>query len=227
MSVSHSVYILTEREFRFLFHACITTCPFLQIQVIRIRADMFRSYRCEHGGRIKGDRDGTSSMTASLDVRLGWATWSWLRPCTEVVTQLVGRATQLRAWGIVQQPAGAADPRGASPAIDDFLLKVSECLARNFCGLMARSYTLWMGGIYTYVRVLSEDPNDVQNAVRRASMLFPRILALKKLLSTSVCHPEVIAFGATFLWMDSIVYMELLGALAMGSIDAAKVASSP
>ena len=140
MSVSHSVYILTEREFRFLFHACITTCPFLQIQVLRIRADMFRSYRCEHGGRIKGDRDGTSSMTASLDVRLGWATWSWLRPCTEVVTQLVGRATQLRAWGIVQQPAGAADPRGASPAIDDFLLNVA-LLARSTRGASSHRST--------------------------------------------------------------------------------------
>lgn len=175
---------------------------------------MLRLYREYHAERIKLDRSGDSSITTSLRMRVAWASGTWLTQCDEVFRSLSDGASLIK-WGVLQRD-------GAS---DQFLAETCECIARNFCGLMARSYSLWSGGVYTFVRVLSDNPSVMEAAVRRARALFPRVLSLDRLLGTEVCHPDIKAFGARFLWLGNVLYRELLGVLAMGSLDAAKVLS--
>jgi hypothetical protein len=106
--------------------------------------------------------------------------------------------------------------------VDEFLLETVETMSRTFCGLTARGLCLWQGGVYTMVKLLSEDPGLVQEAVRRAELLWPRILALDTLLATPGCPAGVRAFGARFLWLDGVVYRELLCLLSEGQLEFAR-----
>ena len=95
-------------------------------------------------------------------------------------------------------------------------------MSRTFCGLTARGLCLWQGGVYTMVKLLSEDPSQVQEAVQRAQLLWPRILALEALLATVGCPKGVRAFADRFLWFDGVVYRELLCLLSEGHLEFAR-----
>jgi hypothetical protein len=136
----------------------------------------------------------------------------------------------LRAQAAAAEPADSPDPllAAADPSsvsvdrVDEFLLETVETMSRTFCGLTARGLCLWQGGVYTMVKLLSEDPGLVQEAVRRAELLWPRILALETLLATPGCPAGVRAFGARFLWLDGVAYRELLCLLSEGQLEFAR-----
>jgi hypothetical protein len=167
----------------------------------------------------------------------------------DMVGQLSGPRTSLRQWGVIRAApssvfldpvsslpalaaAAAQEPSTASPdpllaapvqdTVDEFLLETMETMSRTFCGLTARGLCLWQGGVYTMVKLLSQDPGLVQEAVRRAQLLWPRILALETLLATRGCPAGVRAFADRFLWFDGVVYRELLCLLSEGHLEFAR-----
>lgn len=107
--------------------------------------------------------------------------------------------------------------------VDEFLLQTAETMSRTFCGLTARALCLWQGGVYNMVKLLSEDPALQQEAIQRAQLLFPRILALEELMSSGQCPVGVKLFADRFLWIEGVAYRELLGMLSEGHVEFAKV----
>jgi hypothetical protein len=208
-------------------------------QVLQIRLDLFARYRLEHGLRIQQDRSGRGAIAVSITTRLGWATSDWIGVLNHMVGQFTGPDSSLRAWGVIKAPlrapepstaapdaaAAAVDPLSAAPGparVDDFLLQTLETMSRTFCGLITRGLCLWQGGVYNMVKLLSEDQAIQLEAIRRAQLLFPRILALEKLLAATGCPAPVRAFANRFLWFDGVVYRELLCLLSEGHIEFAK-----
>jgi len=123
----------------------------------------------------------------------------------------------LQAWGILSpgvaaDPADAVDPVDVADVVDDFLLCSFESISRVFWGLHARSLILWSGGVYNLVKLCSSAQRVRAQAVRRASLLWPRILILENMLvDEGGIDPEVIAFNDGFLWHHGTCYRELHG----------------
>ena len=133
----------------------------------------------------------------------------------------------LQAWeilrpGVAADPADAVDPVDGADVVDDFLLCSLESISRVFWGLHARSLILWTGGVYNQVKLCARDPRVRAQAVRRASLLWPRILILENMLvAGGDVDPEVIVFNDGFLWHHGACYRELHGLLAEGYIEQA------
>ena len=180
-------------------------------QVLRIRRDILQCYRESHGQRIKLDHSGQTSIELSLDIRLRWACGEWTVIMQEVANNF-GNKALLQAWKILP-PGDAADP-----APDDFLLCSLESISRVFWGLHARSLILWTGGVYNQVKLCSDDDRVRAQAVRRASLLWPRILILENMLVAGDVDPEVIAFNDGFLWHQGTCYRELHGLVSENHI---------
>ena len=200
-------------------------------QVVLIRKDLFALYRLEHGLRIQEDRSGKGAIAVSIATRLGWACSTWLNVLNDMVGLLNDHANSLQRWGIilpapVDPLAVAVDASAAAPGpagVNDFLLQTAETMSRTFCGLTARALCRWQGGVYAMVRLLSSDMGVQAGAVQRAQRLFPRILALEELLASADCPPGVRSFGDRYLWIDGVVYRELLGLLSEGHLEFAKI----
>jgi hypothetical protein len=204
-----------------------------------MRLDLFARYRLEHGQRIQQDRGGQGAIAVGIATRLGWASGDWIGVLNDMVRQFSGPQGNLRAWGVIKAPLRAPElfttaPDAASPAVDpllaaqaparvdEFLLQTLETMSRTFCGLITRGLCLWQGGVYNMVKLLSEDLSIQSEAIRRAQLLFPRILALEKLLASTGCPKGVRAFANRFIWFDGVVYRELLCLLSEGHIEFAK-----
>ena len=130
----------------------------------------------------------------------------------EVANKFVDRAL-LQAWGILRPDV--AD-------VDDFLLCSLESISRVFWGLHARSLILWSGGVYNQVKLCASDPRLRAQVVRRASLLWPRILILENMLvDGGVVDPEIIAFNDSFLWHHGTCYRELHGLVSENYITQA------
>jgi hypothetical protein len=183
-------------------------------QVLQIRKDLFSSYRIGHGIRIQADRDGSSSIDASIRTRVGWASNAWVEPMNHVASHFANHSCTLHKWKVLR----------LSPTVhgeietDEFLLQVVESLARTFFGLHARSLTLWQGGVYNLVKLLSPDPLHRAEAAARAGRLFPRILALEQYVAGITPDPAVLEFENRFLWYHSVIYREMLGLLSEGDV---------
>jgi hypothetical protein len=189
-----------------------------------VRKDLFERFRIEHGMRIKADRGGASSIDLSIATRIAWAGSRWLEPCNDIVRLLNGHSSSLYRWGVLKSAPVVAEGAALGPVVvDQFLLESVETLARTFCGLTARGLSLWQGGVYFMVTLLSDDPRVREGAVFRAQRLFPRMLALEKLLAGPDCSAAVTTFGARYLWLQGTVYRELMGLLSEGHIDAARI----
>ena len=154
----------------------------------------------------------------------------------EVASKFADKAS-LQAWGILH-PTGwrrpiPACPRRADPDgggrpgiavdpvaddVDEFLLCSFESICRVFWGLHARSLVLWSGGVYNQVKLCASDPRVRAQAVRRASLLWPRILILENMLVAGDVDPEVIAFNDGFLWHQGTCYRELHGLVSENHI---------
>jgi hypothetical protein len=208
-------------------------------QVLQIRLDLFAQYRLEHGQRIQQDRCGKGAIAVSIATRLGWASGDWIAVLNDTVGQFSSPRSRLRTWGVIKAPLRAPEPVAAAPdaaaaafdpllaaqapaRVDEFLLQTLETMSRTFCGLITRGLCLWQGGVYNMVKLLSEDLSIQAEAIRRAQLLFPRILALEKLLAATGCPAGVRAFANRFLWFDGVVYRELLCLLSEGHIEFAK-----
>jgi hypothetical protein len=208
-------------------------------QVLQMRLDLFARYRLEHGLRIQRDRSGQGAIAVSIATRLGWACCDWIGVLNDMVGHFSGPEGSLRTWGVIKAPlrtpeaftdapdaaAVAVDPLLAAEAparVDEFLLLTLETMSRTFCGLITRGLCLWQGGVYNMVKLLSEDPAIQLETIQRAQLLFPRILALEKLLAATGCPAPVRAFANRFLWFDGVVYRELLCLLSEGHIESAK-----
>jgi hypothetical protein len=189
-----------------------------------VRKELFERFRIEHGTRIKADRGGASSIDLSISTRIAWACNQWLEPCNDIVRLLNGYSSSLYRWGVLKSaPVDASGAASGPVVVDQFLLETVETLARTFCGLTARGLSLWQGGVYFMATLLSEDPRVREGAVFRAQRLFPRMLALEKLLAAPDCPAAATTFGARYLWLQGTVYRELMGLLSEGHIDAARV----
>ena len=182
-------------------------------------------YRGDHGQRIKLDHSGQTSIELSIDIRLRWACGEWCVVMQEVANKFADKAL-LQAWGILR-PADAADPVDevdpvdAADVVDDFLLCSMESMSRVFWGLHARSLILWSGGVYHQVKLCATDPRLRAQAVRRACLLWPRILILENMLVEGGVDSEVTAFEDGYLWHHGTCYRELYGLLSEGYIDQA------
>jgi hypothetical protein len=200
------------------------TIPCLIAQVLLIRKELFQRFRIEHGTRIQADRGGASSIDVGISIRMDWACSRWLEPCNDIVGLLNGHSSRLSEWVVVKSAPVDAEGAAQGPAVvDQFLLETVETLARNFCGLTARALSLWQGGVYFMVTLLSDDPRVREGAVFRAQRLFPRMLALEKLLAAEDCPTAVVAFGRRYLWLQGTVYRELMCLLSEGHIDSARI----
>ena len=186
-------------------------------QVLRIRRDILQCYRESHGQRIKLDHSGQTSIELSFDIRLRWACGEWTVIMQEVANNFANKAL-LQAWEILcPGDAPVAD------VVDDFLLCSLESISRVFWGLHARSLILWTGGVYNQVKLCSDDPSVRAQAVRRASLLWPRILILENMLVDEGCvDPEVFAFNDGFLWHHGTCYRELHGLVSENYIAQAR-----
>ena len=188
-------------------------------QVIRIRRDVLRSYRESHGHRIKLDHGGQTSIELGMDIRLKWACGEWSVMMQDVANKFANRAL-LQAWGVLR-PADFddADPIDEADVVDDFLLCSLESICRVFWGLHARSLVLWSGGIYHQVKLCSSDPSLRAQAVRRASVLWHRIMILENMLvDKEGVDPEIKTFNDGFLWHHGTCYRELHCLLSEGFI---------
>ena len=188
-------------------------------QVLRIRRDILQCYRESHGQRIKLDHSGQTSIELSFDIRLRWACGEWTVIVQEVANNFANKAL-LQAWGILR-PGDAAGQ--VADVVDDFLLCSLESISRVFCGLHARSLILWTGGVYNQVKLCADDDRVRAQAVRRASLLWPRILIQENMLvDAGGLDPEVIAFNDGFLWHHGTCYRELHGLVSENYIAQAR-----
>jgi len=184
-----------------------------------------------HTDRIKRDRNGDTSIETSIGLRLEWACGSWVEPMNSVVSYFAGQQALLREWAILR-PAGGRHGRGpiapgelglAPDIVDEFLLTKFEAMARIFLGLQARAMCLWRGGIYSAVKLLSED--TCQEAAMRAAKVHRASLAVEEFLANGPPgdeHEAVKSFESERLWNHSVVYRELLGLVAEDELDAAR-----
>ena len=162
---------------------------------------MLEVYRASHALRIKSDHSGQTCIELSFDIRLRWACGEWTVIMQEVANNFADKAL-LRAWNILSP----------GDAVDEFLLCSMESISRVFWGLHARSLILWTGGVYNQVKLCASDPRVRAQAVRRASLLWPRILILENMLvDAGGVDPEVIDFNDGFLWQHGTCYRELFG----------------
>ena len=123
------------------------------------------------------------------------------------------QACEILRPGVAADPVDAVDLVDvADDVVDDFLLCSLESISRVFWGLHARSLILWTGGVYNQVKLCSDDDRVRAQAVRRASLLWPRILILENMLVDEGCvDPEVFTFNDGFLWHHGTCYRELHG----------------
>jgi hypothetical protein len=147
---------------------------------------MFKQYRILHGSRIKDDRSGKPGSTIAIEKRLGWANCEWLESCNLIAGMLLGKEPRLCKWGIVEREVRIGGCHGHNRGgchghhrVDTFLLETAETLGRTFAGLVARSFSLWLG--LGAVSGLS--------SLRRAAGVFPAQLSAE----TSATH--VWSFG--------------------------------
>ena len=184
------------------------------VQVLQIRKDLFSQYRVAHGLRIKADRDGSSSIDASINARVQWTLKAWIEPMNHVASYLKNGISTLRKWQVLRlSPTGSGELE-----TDEFLLQVVESLARTFFGLHTRSLSPWQGGIYNMCKLCSPEPLHRAEAVARGQALFPRILALEQYVAGDTPDPAVLEFESRFLWYHSVIYREILGLLSEGDI---------
>lgn len=73
---------------------------------------------------------------------------------------------------------------GGGRATCDYALTATERIARVFMGLVAKTMTLWEGGVYCLVQLLSPDVDHVRKAMSRAKRLYEKLLAYEDLVAS-------------------------------------------
>ena len=191
-------------------------------QVLKMRAGMFGSYRKRHSERIRMDQNGQPSIEVSLTLRLSWATQEWIGPMSEL-REMFFDVGKLQQWGVLhQQRAGlAAAGATAASAADAHLLAVFESMARAFWGLHSRGLCLWLGGVYSMVKLLSSVPQQRDESIARACALWDGLVVLEQTVNEGQADPELLEFWHGFLWPKSTAYKEMLVLLSEGRLEEA------
>ena len=207
-------------------HACLfvsaSVCDCDMLEVLRMRAGLFRQWRRQHGNRLRQDRVLTS-IQVSLQLRLGWASGTWLQDL-QVVADFWRDERSLRGWGILGSIA--------APGTNPFLLNSFERLSRVFWGLNARAHVIWEGGVYNSVLLCGSDGFAVDGAAQRILRLYHRILALEAALDSraaaeaglpAVAGGSLEAFSHEFIWRHGCCYQELFSMIYHGRLPLAQV----
>ena len=194
---------------------------FALAQVLRMRADMFQEYRQRHAERIRMDEGGLTSIEVSFALRLSWAAQEWVG-VMEDVRQMFFNGAKLQRWGVLQRVGGVAE-KGATAALaaDQHMLAVFETLARAFWGLHARGLSLWLGGVYSMVKLCSLRPQQRDESIARGRALWDRLVILEQTVAADQADPDMLEFWHGFLWPKGVVYRELLVLLSEGRLEEA------
>ena len=203
---------------------------FLALKVLGLRVGILSKYRQGHALRIKLDRNGQTAIELSLEMRLAWASRSWMTEIRDVALEFAHRQHLLH-WGVLFEvdQTGAAvemdDPARAAAEykVDDFMLTTFETMARTFIGLHTRSHALWMGGVYHMVRMCASDESLRRDAIRRGQALWLRIVAMEHLVTEEEVDQEIIEFANGYLWHRNPVYRDTLVLLSENRLDQAAV----
>jgi hypothetical protein len=225
----------------YVLECCFRCCSFFMLrQVLRVRIDILRDFRCRHGQRIKKDTSGSSSVATSLEVRVAWAAGEWVEADNGVMSFFTAGPDTFHKWGILQNRSGqigraCQDGRGGgqpgslggqdcpeAPEVDQFMLETFETLARNFVGLHTRTFSLWSGGVYNLAQLLSPYPHCQAAARKRAVDLWPRVLRFEELCNAARVPSAVLHFQSQFLWLSSTVWREMLSLVSAGRLEDAK-----
>ena len=193
-------------------------CP----QVLRMRAGMFQHYRERHAARIRLDLSGHTSIEVSFTIRLSWATQEWVGAMTEL-RDMFFDVEKMHRWGVLKRRAAGLDEAEATAAsaADPHMLAVFESMARAFWGLHARGLSLWLGGIYSMVKLCSLLPRQRDESISRGCALWDGLAVLEMMVAASEADPELLEFWHGFLWPKSVVYRELLVLLSEGRLEEA------
>ena len=126
--------------------------------------------------------------------------------------------------GAVRRPGnrGRHGRRPRKAKVDNFVLLSFEAMARNFVGIHARTMSMWSGGIYFMVLLLSANRSRKEAAQLRAQALWPRVLRYEALLQAADVPQEIRDFDAHFLWISSPLYREMLALVAHGHFTTAQ-----
>ena len=194
-------------------------------QVVRLRVDLLKLFRDMYAelSRLDGC-SGQSSIITAINVRLSWASGEWLQWLEKGGAYFHGETAWLRAVGILHGCNAHRNCNGPADCVcevDQFLLEAMEGIARVFFGLVVRVCSLWEGGCYALVKMLSQSEDQVASSVSRAQCLWRRVLAFEQEMASGSNDPGMHLFEGGLLWPCGMVYRELHGLLAEEKLEAA------
>ena len=218
-------------------------------EVARIRVDLLQALRDLHAEQSRLDGcSGQTSITTAFQVRLGWARGSWMTLMEGAAAFLNGDRAWLQKVGALPDSGRAAmaecpqhgrhglSNRGIAAMaerqdppctcqVDEFLLDAVEGIARVFFGLVARTWSLWSGGCYGLIKMLSERADEVAAILDRAQRLWPRLLAFEQEMAAGAgrTNSGMQAFEDGLLWPTGVAWREMHGLLAEGRVEEALV----
>lgn len=114
-------------------------------QVQRMRLQIMRPLREDHGFRLHEQGQADAAPAHALSTRLAWARGSWLLPAAAAAT-LLQKGSFLRSVSVTTDPWSA---------------RALEALVRCNVGLQGRAFALWSGGVYRLVQLASPDAREV------------------------------------------------------------------
>ena len=94
-------------------------------------------------------------------------------------------------------------------------------MARAFWGLHARGLSLWLGGVYSMVKLCSPQPRERDGCIARGSALWKRLVILEQMFAADRPDTELLEFWHGFLWPKGVAYRELLVLLSEGRLEEA------
>ena len=94
-------------------------------------------------------------------------------------------------------------------------------MARAFWGLHARGLSLWLGGVYSMVKLCSMLPQQRDESISRGRALWKRLIVLEQMVAADQPDPELLELWHGFLWPQGVVYRELLVLLSEGRLQEA------
>ena len=106
---------------------------------MKLRVMLLEEYRSGHADRVRQDRNGQTAIERSLQMRIGWASGTWMDQIRNMALKYSNRQGLLDS-GVLSavDETGAVleiDDPARAPAdyqVDDFMLTTFETMARTF-----------------------------------------------------------------------------------------------
>ena len=176
-------------------------------QVQQIRVTTARPLREFHAARFESDRAGLTAVALARSQRHSWAKGEWMSLLHSAATELTSAHHCL----------------SCANEVDEFLVSAVEGIVRVFCGLVARNFVLWQGGIWCFATLLDSPPDERISFCSRRAKLWQNFLRIDALLNDPTydiaAKAPLNTIAQECIWKDHRLHRLFHSLAAAGRVD--------